>query len=227
MMRQEMTISSDESGKQTAYLVTFGFDLSFARKTGQQPHFSITVEYWRHWTLKGEKELPDGPTTIEEYGAKRVKACRRSSGGAAHDIIREKFPHLADATRWHMADNSATPMHYVANTLYHRDHLPTEFVMMGDWTASCPPRHTDRYGASTSELIRRVRSCMAYGALDGETAPEGEGPESMSRYALESHLIARTPRLLQAMTDTLEAVGVTVPDESITNQKTWAVSPKG
>jgi len=215
MMRQEMTISRDDSGKLTAYLVTFGFDLSFARKTGQRPYFSITVEYWPCWRT----ELPEGPTTIEEYGAATVKARRRNaSGGTAHDIIREKFPHLSDATRWHMSDNSATPLHFVANTLYHRDHLPTEFVMMGDWTVTCPPRHTDAYGAGTSELIRRVRSCMAYGALDGETAPEGEGPESMRRNTLEAYLIERTPRLLQAMTDTLEAVGVTVPDESITNQ---------
>lgn len=203
MKRQEMKIARDARGELTAYLVSYGFDLTFAKECSQRPHFSITVE---HWPCE-HRGLPVGPTTIKEYGIRRVHAAQRNaSGGAAHDVIREQFPHLANAIRWHLADNSGTPMHYVANTLYWHDHL-------GD-----DPKYTDNYGADESEIIRRLRSTMVYGCLPGEKAEYGTGPEAMNRDRLESYLNLRQPALLDAITSDLEAVGVGVPDPSITNQ---------
>ncbi len=201
MTCQEMMIAYDNAQTLTAYLVTFGFDLAFAEECNQRPHFSITVEYWQTY---GDKV---GPTTLAEYGEQRAAERRKNaSGGAAHDVIREQFPHLANAIRWHMADNSSTPMHYVANTLYWHDHLGSK------------PKYTDDYGADEAELIRRLRSTMVWGRLRGEDASTALGPEAMDRDWLKSYLNLRQPELLDAMTADLEAVGVEMPDPSITNQ---------
>jgi len=190
-----------ERGTLTAYLVSYGFDLKFAEECNQRPYFSITVEYWTAYA----DEV--GPTTLTEYEAKHgkgrvTKRRENASGGAAHDVIREQFPHLANAIRWHLADNSGTPMHYVANALYWHDHI-------GD-----DPKYTDDYGVGEAEIIRRLRSTMVWGCLPGEEAEQGAGPEAMGRKFLQSYLNMRHPKLLDAMVTDLEAVGVEVIEKA-------------
>ena len=98
------------------YTVTYGFDTKFAAKYKQRPYFSITLD------------VTEGKRWV--------------SGGADSDTIAEVFPELANVLQWHLADHSATPMHYVANTLYWRDHFPTQAEVQvyaeRDWTGDSP-----------------------------------------------------------------------------------------
>lgn len=84
------------------YRFKVGFDLEFARRNNQEPYFSITGETWEAGKSKTERNsLGCGALTIGDY-----------------------IPELAYLDKWHLCGTS-TPMHYVANSMYHasdRDH---------------------------------------------------------------------------------------------------------
>lgn len=66
-----------------------------------RPYFSVTAELWdsEGWYRNGQ----DG-------------RCRE--GGCLHDRILKAFPELAPVVACHLADDTGTPMHAAANSLY-------------------------------------------------------------------------------------------------------------
>ena len=175
----------------TTYTVTYGFDLKFAAKHKQRPYFSITLD-------------------IEEGG-------EWIGGGCAPDTIAEVFPELAHVLQWHLADHSATPTHYVANTLYWRDYFPTHAELeVFEWedphVVTLAPKYEDRYDSGPEKLAARLKSCMAWGALPSEREWTGASPETWDRDALHAYLVARQGALMASMQSDLASVGVAVPE---------------
>ena len=69
---------------------------------------------------------------IDEW---RRGAFREYSGGCIHDEIAKHFPELKPFIRWHLV-SSDSPMHYIANTIYHasnRDHWGKEAGEPTSW----------------------------------------------------------------------------------------------
>jgi len=175
----------------TTYTVTYGFDLKLAAKHKQRPYFSITLD-------------------IEEGG-------EWVGGGCAHDTIAEVFPELAHVLQWHLADHSATPMHYVSNTLYWRDHFPTQeewqvFEWEDPYVFTLAPEYEDRNGYGHDKLATHLKSCMVWGSLQSEREWTGDSPETWDRDALHAYLVTRQGALLACMRSDLAAVGVAVPE---------------
>jgi len=77
----------------SVFTVTAGFDLDFARRANQQPHFAVTAE---ETNVRG-----------------RVVCC-----GMRHSEVRRRFPELAPLLKWHLVGTDR-PMHYEANARYH------------------------------------------------------------------------------------------------------------
>lgn len=175
----------------TTYTVTYGFDTKFAAKHKQRPYFSITLD------------VTEGKRWV--------------SGGADSDTIAEVFPELANVLQWHLADHSATPMHYVANTLYWRDHFPTQAeVQVSEdeptQTVTMAPKYVDRYSYGPEKLAAHLKSCMAWGALPSERDWTGDSPETWDRDTLRVYLVTRQAALMDNMRADLAAVGVTIPN---------------
>ena len=174
------------------YTVTYGFDTKFAAKHNQRPYFSITLD------------VTEGKRWV--------------SGGADSDTIAKVFPELANVLQWHLADNSATPMHYVLNTLYWRDHFPTQAAVhfvpaRGEAypMVTVPPKYEDRYSYGPERLVAHLKGCMAWGALPSEREWTGASPETWGRDTLRVYLLTRQAALMDNMRADLAAVGVTVP----------------
>jgi len=76
--------------------VNFGFS---HHRGNRRPYFSITGSVY-------DKDTGD---RRDSY----IDSC-----GCIHDQIAEHFPELAHLIRWHLTDDDATPMHYIANGAY-------------------------------------------------------------------------------------------------------------
>jgi hypothetical protein len=173
------------------YTVTYGFDLKFAAKHKQRPYFSITLD-------------------TEENG-------EWVSSGQQPETIAEVFPELVHVLQWHMADNSATPVHYVPNTLYWRDHFPTQAeleVFEGEpaIVVTLAPKYEDGNNYGHDKLASHLKSCMAWGSLQCEREWTGDSPETWDRDALHAYLVTRQGALMACMQSDLAAVGVTIPE---------------
>jgi len=188
---QERTATYTEGRRKFEITVTFGFDLDFAKRNNQAPYYSVTA-------------------TIDRIG--RNGARSECSGGMQHDEVAKHFPDVAATIRWHLADNTATPMHYKANTLYWADHIhPSHYISHG--APAYEVRYASRYGQTKEDYQKHLRSTMVYGALPGEDAPMGEGPEAMGREELAVLLDKRADKLHAVMVADLAAIGVAVPRE--------------
>jgi len=73
--------------------VNFGFS---HHRGNRRPYFSIT----------GSVHDKDTGDRRDSY----IESC-----GCIHDQIAEHFPEMAHLIRWHLTDDDATPMHYIAN----------------------------------------------------------------------------------------------------------------
>lgn len=85
-----------ERGERLRIRARYGFDLAFAQRHTQAPHFSVT-----------------GETERSERGY-----WRENSGGCIHDAIAKRFLALAPLTRWHLVAWPGVPMHYAENGAY-------------------------------------------------------------------------------------------------------------
>lgn len=85
--------------------VTYGFDMRFAKRHNQRPHFHVVGEI-----------IPKGCRTPHAYGC-------------LHEDAVAQFPHLKKAIRWHLWSWPGTPMHYFENAMYHF----TRIVGIGQW----------------------------------------------------------------------------------------------
>lgn len=81
------------------YVVSYGFDVEFARKHGQYPHLSVTGEHW-------------------EGTPRRRTESNLVSMGCLHGMVCEQFPELAALVPFHLCDSTGEPMHYVENAVY-------------------------------------------------------------------------------------------------------------
>ncbi len=85
-----------ERGERLRIRARYGFDLAFAHKHTQAPHFSVTAEIERfdcyHW--------------------------KEDAGGCLHDAAAKHFPTLAPLIRWHLVAWPGVPMHYAENGAY-------------------------------------------------------------------------------------------------------------
>ncbi len=82
--------------------VRYGFDLDFARKTNQDPYFTITAEIYQVYPRSGDHAF-----------------------GCLHKDIQKYFPDLVPLIKWHLCaahfDGTkiiAVPMHYIENAIY-------------------------------------------------------------------------------------------------------------
>jgi hypothetical protein len=93
-------VSFPKHGMLCRIRATYGFDVEFAARHNQAPHFSMTGE-------------------IEEYrnvgGRWREHSC-----GSIHEDIVAQFPHLARLVKWHLT-STVEPLHYMANGMFWYD----------------------------------------------------------------------------------------------------------
>lgn len=75
-------------------VVHYGFDVEFAIKCDQAPHFSVTIEILPPGWFEGRDIV---------------------GGGADHETVAKYYPNLAKIIRWHLVAWPNNPMHYVAN----------------------------------------------------------------------------------------------------------------
>lgn len=129
-----------------------GFDICFAKRNNQDPHFSVTGEIKR----KGARDC-------ESYGQ-------------LHNDIEKHFPHIAKVTRWHLCFMHKGPMHYIANALYH----------VG--------AYEDLY--SDSKNLDYMRSCIVFGAVDGDEEALEEELVTFNPIEFSAWLEERLPALL-------------------------------
>jgi len=87
-----------ESGSKKL-VVTYGFNLEFAKRNNQEPHFSITGVI--------HERRPSGGFYKEPL------TC-----GCIHDEIVKAWPESEALIRWHLCAPKSGPMHYVANARY-------------------------------------------------------------------------------------------------------------
>jgi hypothetical protein len=119
-------------GKQLLFVVEYGL-----HQLGDQlPHFSITASVRKPWKVA--------------YGDDPWVAC-----GCLHDEIREHFPVLAPLIRWHLCDQSGTPIHYLANSLYHLEQGKVDYFkstcVYGALPSDVQFNPTDHSGPSTDQ----------------------------------------------------------------------------
>lgn len=122
-------------------------------------------------------------TTAELRGSGRGRGSwREDGGGAAHDLIVEHFPELADAIRFHLCSTDG-PLHYVANTLY--------------WARAAA-------GTSPWEHKEDRETCLRY-ARSTAIWPDATLDDLLD----EEKLKARLPALLDEFRAVVEGLGLT------------------
>lgn len=170
MPMQSMRIDSADMRQKT--IVNYGFDESFAIRNSQKPHYSITGDQWVNFLWQ--------------------------QGGAMHEVIAERLGGhpLKRTIRWHLTDNTGTPMHYIANSIFWWEVA----------TGRRPPSRGDdgpRYFAETIVL----------GALPDDPEDVVALLESFkSEDEVTTWLKERQPKLLPAMRRDMEEAGVVIPD---------------
>lgn len=148
--------------------VRYGFDEEFAGRSNQAPYFSLTCRI--------DRRTGNGRWINE-------------GGGSAHDEIVKLFPALKPLVKWHLTDNTGTPMHYIANGEY--------------WAYGYKQFKQESYAPDPVEAFK---STVVFGVIEGEVLPDLSDPKAVREW-----LTARHPALLPAMTRDMEAAGVVVP----------------
>jgi hypothetical protein len=137
------------------------------------------ISPYNHFSLTGE-------TTYRE----RMDSC-----GCLHEDIRKAFPELAPFIRWHLTDNTGTPMHYAANGVY--------------WLVA---NHAIAAKETPAKALDYFKSTVVFGAVEGDEVPELR--------KVDAWLAARLPKLQKAFHDDMGRVlclnlrGKDVPCES-------------
>lgn len=113
--------------------------------------FAITGELYDQGRANGE------PSTLNSKGVKRWMG----SCGCLHDEIAAAFPELAPLIKWHLV-SSDSPMHYVANTIYHASNRKFNYARS---SAIWPEATDEQLCASPEELkaalLERLPALMA------------------------------------------------------------------
>jgi hypothetical protein len=113
---------------------------------------------------------------------------RDIGGGANHELIAEKFPHLAPYLKWHLCDWNKGPLHYIANALYWAGHSG-----YCDGKPNSPPNR------------EHLLSTIVYGAVEGDELVE---PSALTKEELTEWLKGRFESLMAAFAKDMIALGV-------------------
>ena len=98
--RTERKDYTDEDGVRFRIVVTYGFDVAFAREHGQLPNFCATADIKRQ--ARNERWMEHG-------------------GGRCDEEIALHFPGVAPLQPFNLCDSDGVPMHYTANARYWRE----------------------------------------------------------------------------------------------------------
>ena len=138
------------------------------------PYFSLTCETERQVRRRWEED----------------------SAGCNHELVTRIFPELAPLVRWHLSDQSGTPMHYEANAVYWF-HMVCGIVKRDPWC---------------KDPLANFRSTVVWGAVEGD--PE-EVPLHWNRRELLDVLQGRLHELRATFHRDIVAAGVEmIPTET-------------
>lgn len=133
-----------EDGRYYRIRAKYGFDLEFAARNNQAPHFSVTGETQRREDVRW----------------------REGSGGCIHEEIAKHFPELAPLLKWHLV-STEEPMHYFANGIFWWDHVigRQKFREAYEW---------QKYGSPHEAALHHFKSTIVFGALPDDVLPPEE-----------------------------------------------------
>jgi hypothetical protein len=163
----------------TTYRITVRYGMHHIRGN-RQPYFSITADIDRK--AMGDRWVED-------------------SGGCLHEDIARRFPRLAPLIRWHLCDQDGTPMHYVANGVYHAKLHRGGSDPYGTGAHGHPP-----YVNANPKAREHFASTIVWGSLPGET--DAALDELLAQRDPTEALRARLPELQAAFNRTMDEFDV-------------------
>lgn len=131
--------------------------------------------------IRFDDNCRNGHMTFSITGTVYDKRGRHDAGGCIHDDIAQFFPELAPLIKWHLMSTDS-PMHYVANTVYHADaHGPNRA-----WVYFNGPNDPLNLGESKERLLSYAKTDEALKA-EGQPGYRVQWDEKTAKVANLDH----------------------------------------